>query len=84
MAKREYTIRQNGKTVFSIVVDIDTDKYDDYQWDSKTGLVTAVDVTDAARKRVIIPYTGNGTGTLEPGPFEATGITKMDYNFWYY
>lgn len=84
MANRNYTIKQNGKTVFSITIDIDTDNYTDYQWDSKTGLVTAVDLNDANRKRVIIPYTGNGVGTLEPGPFEAIGITKMDYNFWYY
>lgn len=82
MASRTYTITQNNETVFSITLDVDTDKYRDYQWDSSTGLVTAVVIE--TEKREIIPYSGNGLGTLKPGPFQAEGIVSMDYNFWYY
>ena len=80
--KRTYSITQNGIKKFSITIDIEDSTYTDFWWDSKTGLVTALNSRTGVRE--IIPYTGAGIGTLEPAPFECTGISSMEYNYLYY
>lgn len=85
MATKTYQIIQNDIALLSITIEVDgiTDPYIDYQWDSKTGLVTAALATNPT-KRVIIPHTGNSLGAIEPGSFKITNATAVDYNYWYY
>ena len=89
MATRTYTIQHSPdatgaytKTI-SITIDVEEDLYTDYQWDSKTGLVTAALKTNPS-KRVVIPHTGNSIAKIDPGPFTAENITSIQHNYWYY
>jgi hypothetical protein len=50
------------------------------QWDSKTGLVTAV--IDGERKP--IQYSGNSMGAIQPEDFTATNMTGISFRYWYY
>ena len=79
---KTYKITQNDVTVLSITIDDPGGVYRDIQWDSRTGLVTAVIGTNS--ERIPIPYTGNACGKLSPEAFTATNIYAMDYNYWYY
>ena len=85
MIQKTYKIKQNGVDIFSITVKVPDDKANqlsDYQWDSKTGLVTALDAS--TNERVPIEYTGNALGTIEPGPYETDNILQMEHYYWYY
>lgn len=83
MSEKTYKVKQNGLTVLEITIKQPEDTvYTNIQWDSKTGLVTANVNGDS--KRVPIHYTGTSYGVLQPGPFEAENVYKMDYNYWYY
>lgn len=91
MANKTYTIKQNGVNVFSITITIPDSEiayYDKYQWDSKTGQVTAYD--SRLERRVLVPHVDNtvaknGTvGTLKPKDFETTNILSMEYDYLYY
>lgn len=78
---KTYTIKQDDKTILSITIDPPAGvTYSDIQWDSKTGLVTAL--TDTGRKP--IPYTGTSYGTIEPKAFEASNFTNISFRYWYY
>ena len=83
MASKTYTVTQNEKVVLEITIslpDEEEENYTNFQWDSSTGLVTALHGT----KRVVIPSTGNPLGKIEPGPYEITNVTGVKHNFWYY
>ena len=82
-----------GDTLFSVTIFVPQEKvhiYDDYQWDSHNGLITAKDTR--LDRRVVIPHTGYTTGALTPeqlklyeeGNIILTKITALDYDFWYY
>lgn len=57
---KTYSIIQNGQAILSITVEDPGNKYSNLQWDSKTGLVTAV--IDGKRKP--IKYSGNSIGAI--------------------
>lgn len=79
--KKTYIIRQNNKKVFEFTVVIpESGTYTDFQWDSKTGLVTAL----YNGSRIPVETIGITTGTLEPMEFDAQNVVSMDYNYWYY
>ena len=76
-----------NETILELTISLDdslASKYSNFEWDSKTGLVTALD--NDTDKRVIIPYTSEGKsiGTIKPAPFQTEGIVSLDYNLWYY
>lgn len=78
---KTYEINQNNQTILSITVEQPAGKnYSNMQWDSKTGLVTAV--IDGKRKP--IPYSGNSIGTIQPEDFTATNMTGISFRYWYY
>lgn len=83
---QEYKIYQDGSTpIMQIAItlpDTEISKYSDYQWDSKTGAVTAKNINTG--KRVLIPYTGTSTGTLKPESFSGDGVRSFEYDYWYY
>ena len=61
-----------NETILELTISLDdslASKYSNFEWDSKTGLVTALD--NDTDKRVIIPYTSEGKsiGTIKPAPF---------------
>lgn len=73
--------------------------YYDIQWDSNTGMVSALIATpnnSAPNKRTAIPYSGIGRVVLEPGYYfykidgdselkEGEGtISGLQYHYWYY
>lgn len=83
MATKTYSIKQTGTTILTITITEPEGKtYSDIQWDSKTGLVTAIIDSDTERKP--IPYIGKSYGTIQPGPFEAENIYSIKYNYQYY
>ena len=78
---KTYSIKQNEKTILSITIDPPTGtNYTNLQWDSKTGLVTAI--VDGKRKP--IPYTGKSYGTINPGAFTAENLSNISFHYWYY
>lgn len=87
MATRDYTIQQkdeSGNYVDVMKITITEPAgvvYSNIEWDSRTGIVTA---RVNGSERTPIPYTGVALGKLKPGPFVATNIVKMEYNYWYY
>ena len=82
MIEETYKIKQNGIEIFSITVKFPSNAiYTDVQWDSKTGLVTAI---KNGAERVPLEYTGNALGTIDPGPYQTEKISQMDHYFWYY
>jgi hypothetical protein len=84
LKSRTYKITQQDNTVLEFTITLDdslANRYSAFEWDSKTGLVTALD--ENTQKRVIIPVTGTTTGQIQPGPFSAEGLVKIDYNLWY-
>lgn len=82
MAKtRTYTISQNGEEVMSITITQPDDVvYQNIQWDSKTGMVSA----EIDGKRKPIPFTGKSCGKLMPAGFVAEGFRNIQFNYWYY
>lgn len=81
MKSKTYIIKQNDKEVLKITIqEPEGVEYKNIRWDSKTGLVTA----EVNNVQVLVPYTGNGLGTLEPGGFEASNIYAVSHNYWYY
>ena len=80
---KTYTITQ-GTVVHSITItlpDSELTSYTDFQWDSRTGIVSAV----KNEVRVPIPYAGNSICMLEPGEITSTeNISELQYDFWYY
>lgn len=83
----EYKISQiiNGveKVQFCFTINLtNPDDYEDYEWDSRTGLVTAKKKSD--QKRYPIPTLGKTYGQLEPANFTATGCKQIKYNYQYY
>lgn len=81
---RKYKVTQQDSTVFEFTISLDeslANRYSAFEWDSKTGLVTAFDAE--LSKRVVIPTTGNTIGRLQPGPFSADGLVEVNYNLWY-
>lgn len=89
MATRTYTIQHspdesgNYTKTITLTINVDEDIYTDYQWDSKTGLVTAA-YKNNPQRRVVIPHEGESIARIDPGPFEATGMVTIDHNYWYY
>ena len=85
MISKIYTIVCNGKT-YEITISIssgDQGYYTDYQWDSKTGEVSAYD--SRLLKRVLLSYTGTSTCEIGPGPITSTtNIRSLEYDYWYY
>ena len=82
MTEQTYKIKQNGEEIFSITVKFPSGAtYTDIQWDSKTGLVTA---KKNGTEIVPLEYTGNGLGTIKPGPYETEKILQMEHHYWYY
>lgn len=90
MATRTYEIKTkqaDGTWEVYRSIGIDTSLYTDYtdfQWDSRTGLVSAL---DANGNRVVIPHTEGGKGslgTISPGPIQTTGIEFLEYNYIYF
>lgn len=89
MASKTYTVSQTiGDTTIehSITITIpdnEISNYSNFQWDSRTGLVTAI----KNGKRVPVPYTGNAVGTLQPGNYtiQTTNIDpqNLDYDYLY-
>ena len=78
---KTYTITQNNKTILSITIEKpDNVEYTDIQWDSKTGLVTAI----INGERVPIPYSGGSAGAISPENFQAENFTGISFNYWYY
>lgn len=60
--KVEQTINGVTTTVFEFQITVENpDKYTEYEWDSSTGLVTALDEN---LKRCIIPTSGTTFGKL--------------------
>lgn len=71
--------------------------YHDIQWDSKTGIVSALIAMPGVpepTKRTAIPYTGIGCVMLEPGYYfckandelgaNEGSIHGLNYHYWYY
>lgn len=93
MAKKTYSIKQTNnlgveKTILEITIEQSDDangiKYEDIQWDSKTGLVTAKVIENNVEKgRQAIPFVGKSIGKIQPGPFTADEITDIQYSYWY-
>ena len=81
---RTYKITHGGDNTLEFSISLDDSlagRYSNFEWDSKSGLITALDNT--TEKRVIIPHTGTTAGTIAPGPFTAEGLVSIDYNLWY-
>lgn len=89
MVSKTYTVSQTIEDIkidHSITLTIsegDILKYEDYQWDSRTGLVTAK--LKGETKRVVLPYSGNGIVALQPGiePEKSNTISSLDYDYLY-
>lgn len=70
------------KELFNFTIDVSNpEDYSDYEWDSKTGLVTAL---DSNGNRVVLPTTGNTIGRIPPCEFKTEGLISIDYNYQYY
>lgn len=83
MTTKTFKIFQREQEVMSITITVpDNTTYDDIQWDSKTGLVTAK--VNGASNRTLIPFTGVSLGALEPEPYTTENITSMKHHYWYY
>ena len=58
------------------------------QWDSKTGIVSALITSGGITKRQPIPYTGNSLGTIPVGGLDESEIVldygTLKYHYWYY
>lgn len=63
------------------ITDAEAATYSDYEWDSKTGLVTA---KNSDQVRVVLPTSGNTIGTIPPCEFKTEGLIDIDYNYQYY
>lgn len=80
---KTYSISQNGQVVMSITITQPKGvKYTNIQWDSKTGVVTAN--VNNSNKRIPIPFIGEASGRISPGPFQTDGIYNINYHYWYY
>lgn len=81
---KTYFIQQDSATPLSITVTIpdgEIDKYSDYIWDSRLGLVSAM----YEGKRIIVPASGTVSGVVETKPIIQSGsIKEIDYDYWYY
>ena len=81
--EKTYIIKQENNIVMQITITFqDTETYENIQWDSRTGLVSAN--INGSSERKLIPFKGISYGSLQPGPFEAIGISDIQYNYWYY
>ena len=86
---KTYSIVQDGQAALFVTITIptvDIDKYSDYLWDSRLGIVTAIykkDENDEG-KRIVVPSSGKVVGSIEPAPFLTTNISSIDYDYWYY
>jgi hypothetical protein len=83
MISKTYTVTQHGNVILEITISLpeaEAKNYTNFQWDSSTGLVTAL----RGAKRVVVPSTGKSLGQIEPGPYEITNVTNVRHNFWYY
>ena len=82
-----YTFYQgeNAEKVMEITIIVSSEQLsilEDFEWDSKTGAVTALNKN--TQKRVLIPYSGNSTGTLKPERFSCDNIRSVEYDLLYY
>lgn len=70
---------------FSITTQVATKGF---QWDSKTGIVSALVTNNGITKRQPIPYTGNSLGTIPVDGIAATELSlngcTLKYHYWYY
>ena len=70
---------------FSITTQVATKGF---QWDSKTGIVSALVTNNGITKRQPIPYTGNSLGTIPVGGLDDSEIVldygTLKYHYWYY
>lgn len=82
-----YTFYQgeNAEKVMEITITVPSEQLsvlEDFEWDSKTGTVTALNKN--TQKRVLIPHSGNSTGTLKPERFSYNNIRSVEYDLLYY
>lgn len=76
------TINGSKEPILSFTIELeDPENYDSYEWDSKTGLVTAYNKN--TQKRCIIPTSGTTFGQLQPEAFEAHNVLGMIYSYEY-
>lgn len=81
---------QNSAGAWEIYKTIEIDDsygetHSDFEWDSRTGLITAYNTTTKTRE--VIPCaegSENLLGTLPPGPIQTEGISYLEYNYIYY